>query len=161
MRHAKAEPFAATDHERTLTERGRRSATEAGLHLAGTGVVPDYAVVSTAARTVATWHAVALASGSTAVAHLDAAVYAGSADVVLETMRGVPPDAEVVILVGHNPAVAYVAHLLDDGNGEPDAVRVMLQGYPAAAFAVLEVEVPWCDLGADSGRLIDFHVGQG
>ena len=62
MRHAKAEPFAETDHERVLTERGRRDAVEAGLHLAATGVVPDYAVVSSAARTVATWEAVALGS---------------------------------------------------------------------------------------------------
>lgn len=161
MRHAKAEPFAATDHERVLTERGRRGATEAGLHLAGTGVVPDYAVVSTAARSVATWEAVALGTRSTAAVQLDAAVYTGGADVVLEALRVVPPDAEVVIFIGHNPTAAYLAHLLDDGNGEPAAVREMLQGYPAGAMAVLEVEPPWRDLGPESGRLVDFHVGRG
>lgn len=158
MRHAKAEPFAATDHERLLTERGRRCATEAGRHLAETATVPDHAVVSTAARAVATWEAVALASQSTAVVQLDAAVYTGSADVVLETLRSVPPDAEVVLFVGHNPSAAYVAHLLDDGNGEAAAVGEMLQGYPAGAMAVLELDVPWRDLAAESGRLVDFHV---
>lgn len=161
MRHAKAEPFAATDHERALTERGRLCATQAGIHLATIGVVPDYAVVSTAARSVATWDAVALGSRSDATVQLDPAVYTGSADVVLEALRDLPTDAETVLFLGHNPTVAYVAHLLDDGNGEPDAVREMLNGYPAGALAVLEVDVPWKDLGPESGRLIDFHVGKG
>lgn len=161
MRHAKAEPFAATDHERALTERGERGAAEAGHYLAGTGVVPDYALVSTAARAVATWQAVARGSGSAATVRLDPAVYNGSPDVALDELREVPPDAEVVIFIGHNPTAAHLAHLLDDGNGEPDAVREMLQGYPATALAVLEVQVPWDELGPESGRLVDFHVGTG
>ena len=160
MRHAKAEPFAATDHERVLTERGRRDAVEAGLHLAATGVVPDYAVVSSAARTVATWEAVALGSRSTAEVVLDDAVYTGSPDVVLEVLRVVPLDAQVLIFVGHNPTAAYVAHLLDDGTGDPTATREMLKDYPANAMAVLELEVPWSDLGPETGRLIDFHVAR-
>ncbi len=161
MRHAKAEPFAATDHERLLTERGHRAAREAGQHLASTGAVPDHAVVSSAVRAVSTWEQVAEGSGSAAEPRFDGAVYAGSADVALEALRVVPAGAEVVIFVGHNPTAAYLAHLLDDGNGEPAAVRDMLQGYPASAMAVLEVEVPWSELGAETGRLVDFHVGRG
>ena len=160
MRHAKAEPFAATDHERPLTERGQRSAGEAGRHLATTGVVPDYAVVSTASRSVATWEAVAQASGAAATVQLDAAVYTGSADVLLEAVRVVPPDAEVVIFVGHNPSASYLAHLLDDGDGDPAAVQRMLRGYPAGALAVLEIEVPWHELGPESGHLVDFFVSK-
>jgi phosphohistidine phosphatase len=161
MRHAKAEPFAATDHERVLTDRGRRDATEAGVYLASTGLVPDYAVVSSAARSVATWEAVALGSRSSAEVVLDDAVYSGSPDVVLEALRVVPLDAQVVIFVGHNPTAAYVAHLIDDGTGEPAAVREMLKGYPASAMAILEIDVAWSDLGPETGRLVDFHVGRG
>ena len=161
MRHAKAEPFAATDHERVLTDRGRRAATDAGTHLAATGLVPDHALVSTAARAVATWEAVAAACGSTAEASLEGAVYTGSADVVLEALQAVPAAAEVVIFVGHNPSLAYLAHILDDGNGDPAAVREMLQGYPADALAVFEVELGWADLAAETGRLVDFYVGRG
>jgi phosphohistidine phosphatase len=161
MRHAKAQPFAATDHERELTDRGHRAAGEAGQYLASTGAVPDHAVVSTAARAVATWEGVAKTSGSVAHPRFDGAVYAGSADVALDSLRVVPTDAEVVIFVGHNPTAAYLAHLLDDGNGEPAAVREMLQGYPAGAMAVLEVEVAWSELGPETGRLVDFHVGRG
>lgn len=161
MRHSKAEPFAATDHQRVLTERGRRDATEAGLHLADTGVVPDYAVVSSSARTKETWAAVAHGSRSTAEAVFDDAVYTGSADVVLEALRGIPDHTQTVIFVGHNPTAAYLAHLLDDGNGKPTAIHEMLQGYPTSAMAVMEVEVPWVELGPEAGRLLDFHVGRG
>jgi phosphohistidine phosphatase len=161
MRHAKAEPFAATDHERVLTDRGRRDAVEAGLHLASIDAVPDYAVVSSAARAVATWESVVHGSRSTAEVIIDDAVYSGSPEVVLESLVTAPLDARVLICVGHNPTVAYLAHMLDDGHGEPAAVREMLQGYPAAAMAVLEIDVPWSDLGPETGRVIDFHVGRG
>ena len=161
MRHAKAEPFAETDHVRALTERGRRDAAAAGRHLAATGTVPELALVSTATRAVATWEAVSQASGSTAQTWTDGALYTGSPDVVLESLRVIPAPTAVAILVGHNPTVSHLAHLLDDGEGDPVAVQQLLHGYPAAAMAVLEVDCDWSDLGAEAGRLVDFHVGKG
>lgn len=161
MRHAKAEPFAATDHDRQLTDRGRADAAAAGRHLAETRTVPDHAVVSTALRTVQTWQELARTSGSTVDPVLDAAVYTGSVDVVLETLRTVPEAATTLVFVGHNPTAAYLAHTLDDGDGEPGAVHGMLRGFPTGALAVLEVMVPWADLAAEAGRLVDFHVARG
>lgn len=161
MRHAKAEQFAPSDHQRTLTERGRRDATAAGLHLAGTGVVPDYAVVSSAARTAETWSAVADASRSTADPVFDDAVYTGSPDVVLEALRVVPSGVRTLIFVGHNPTAAYLAHLIEDGTGEAAATEQLLRGYPTSAMAIMEVEAPWEKLGPEAGRLVDFHVGRG
>ena len=55
MRHAKAEPFAATDHGRRLTDRGRAGARDAGAFLRDAGPVPDYALVSSSTRTRETW----------------------------------------------------------------------------------------------------------
>lgn len=161
MRHAKAAPFGDTDRERVLTERGRRDAAEAGMHLAHTDAIPDYALVSDAVRAVATWEAVSHASGSSAEVSIDASVYTGSPDVVLETLRAVPPGVSTLIFVGHNPTAAYLAYLLDDGNGDPAAIQGMLQGYPAAALVVLELAVPWSELAPETCRVVDFHVGSG
>lgn len=161
MRHSKAEAFAANDHERTLTDRGVHDASDAGRHLADTGRVPDHALVSSAARALATWEAVAKASGSTADATVDDAVYGGSADVVMEALRTVPEDAEIVIFVGHNPTAASLAHELEDGHGEPEVLQEMLSGYATSAFAVFEVEVPWSELAPETGRIVDFYVGRG
>jgi phosphohistidine phosphatase len=156
MRHAKAEPFAPTDHARTLTDRGRAEAVAAGEHLAARGMHPDYVVVSPAARTVETWDEVARALGTTVQAVADEAVYHGNPDTVLEALRVAPEDAGVVLFVGHNPTASYLCHLLDDGEGDPDALAGILRGFPTGALAVFEVEVPWSELAYESGRLVDF-----
>jgi len=161
MRHGKAEPFAADDYERVLTDRGLRSAEDAGRHLSETGNVPDFAVVSSSARTQQTWAAVDAASQSGAQLSVDDTVYSGSPDVVLEALRAVPADSRVVIFVGHNPSAATLANQLDDGNGDPAAISGMLQGFPAGALVILEVELLWSELGTETGRVIDFYVGTG
>jgi phosphohistidine phosphatase len=158
MRHAQAEPFAATDHERRLTDRGERAASSAGAFLAESGVDPDHVLASPSTRTRATWEKVAAASGSTAEPVLDDGLYLGGTDAALESLRALPPEARTVLLVGHNPAASDLSHLLDDGRGEPLAVDELLRGFPPGAAAVFEVAGPWADLGADSGRLVLFHA---
>ncbi len=161
MRHAKAEPYASTDHARRLTERGCQEARAAGQHLLELGLVPGHAVVSSAERTRLTWEAVARTTGSAADPQLDAAVYAGGVDVALETLQSVPDDVETVLFVGHNPTASYLCHVLDDGEGDPTAVSGMLRGFPPAALVVFAVEVPWSELGPEAGRVIDFHAPAG
>ncbi|MDX6299068.1 MAG: phosphohistidine phosphatase [Nocardioidaceae bacterium] len=160
LRHAKAEPFAATDHERRLTDRGRESASEVGRYLRESNLLPDFALVSSAMRTRETWEAVAEAAGATGTrVSYDDAVFTGSPDVVLEALRGIPAESSTVVFVGHNPTAAYLCHLLDDGEGDPSAVSGLLQGFPPAALAVLDLHVAWADLAAESGRLVGYHVG--
>ncbi len=158
MRHAKAQPFAASDRERRLTDRGVQDAAGAGRHLARIGSVPDHAVVSPARRTQETWDEVARESGSGARAQLDEAVYHGNAEALLEALQSVPEQSATVILVGHNPTAAYLCHLLDDGEGDPAAISGMLQGFPTAALAVFGFDGPWAGIGPETGRMLDFHV---
>ncbi len=161
MRHAKAETFAAEDHARVLTERGRRDAVEAGIWLAARDCVPDHALLSTAARTRGTWDAVATGSRATAEVHADASLYTAEPETALEVLRSAPADARTVMLVGHNPTVAYLVHLLDSGDPDPEAFRQLAEGYPTAALSVLEVEGDWADLVEGSAHLVAFHVGHG
>ena len=159
MRHGKAEPFAATDHERTLTARGLRDARDAGVHLREGGFVPDWALVSSAVRARQTWDAVCEGLGAAPEARVEDAVFTGSADVVLSCLTEAPADATTVMFVGHNPAASYLCHELDDGEGDPVAVSGLLKGFPPAAVCVLEVAVPWDELGAETGRVLDYYVG--
>ena len=158
MRHAKAEPFASTDHARVLIERGRAEASDAGSYLAGIGVVPDHAVVSTSARTRETWAVLAEAAGAEVEATYDDAVYHGGTDEALESLRAVPDDATTVIFVGHNPTASDLVHLLDDGKGDPDAVSGMLRGFPTSALVVFDVTGSWADLGVEGARVTAFHA---
>jgi phosphohistidine phosphatase len=164
MRHAKAESFAASDAERELTARGRADAAAAGGFLAGLGLAPDHALVSSAARARATWAEVAAALGSELEPVVEDAVYQGSGAVVVDCLQQVTDASDdaagpgTVMLVGHNPAAAWLAHLLDDGSGDSAAGAEMARGFPAGAVAVLEVAVTWPDLAEQTARLIAFHA---
>jgi phosphohistidine phosphatase len=158
MRHARAEPYAATDHARRLTDRGHRDARRAGAHLADRGLVPDHAVVSPSERTRETWEDVAAATGSTVDPHYEAAVYSGGVEVVLEVLRTVPKDVGTLLFLGHNPTASYLAHHLDDGEGDPEALSGLLRGFPAGALVVFEAAAPWADLGQETGRVVDFFA---
>ena len=161
LRHAKAEPFAETDHVRRLTARGRHSAHDVGRHLAESGLVPDVALVSSATRTRETWEEVADGCGATSAAvHFDDALFSGSADVALEALQNAPEAAATLLFVGHNPVAAYLCHYLDDGAGDPAAVSELLHGFPPASLAVLEVTVSWAELGAETGRIVDYFLGR-
>lgn len=161
MRHAKAEPFAETDRDRRLTDRGVAAARDVGAHLLEVGIRPDFAVVSPAARSRETWEAVLASTGDpTHGVSLDDAVYTGGPDVVLEAVQAAPAEASTVMFVGHNPTAAYLCHLLDDGEGEPSAVSRLLEGFPPGAVAVIEVGVPWTDLAAETGRVAGYYVGR-
>lgn len=161
MRHAKAEPFAASDHDRVLLARGVRDAQAAGDWAAVEGVLPDYVVVSSAARTQGTWTAFAAGSGSDVEAVTDRSLYAAGTDGALEIVRSVPEDASTVMLVGHNPTMEVLVHLLDDGGADPALFAEVSAGYPTSALTVLEVADAWSAVDVGSARIVKFHVGRG
>lgn len=161
MRHGKAEQFASSDHERRLTERGVADAEEAGCWAREHDKVPDHVVISSAERTRGTWAAFAEGAGCDLEPVVDRAVYAAGTDAALAILRTSPADARRVMVVGHNPTMAYLVHLLDDGGADPELFAEVSAGYPTAALCVLEVETPWADLDVAGARISAFHVGRG
>jgi phosphohistidine phosphatase len=161
MRHGKAEAFAQGDHRRRLTDRGRRESTAAGQWLADQGIIPTEAFVSSATRTRETWEALVAGNGTPAEARVEDAVYSADTDGALDVLRRAPAGAQVVLYVGHNPTAASLAYLLDDGDPDPEAFRLMSAGFPTAAIAVLEIWVAWAALDAATGHLVAFHEDRG
>ena len=157
MRHAKAESYAAEDRARMLTERGRRDAVEAGQWLAAKEITPDHALISSATRTAETWECVEQAFPGAVEVEYDDALYSAGPATALDAIRGVPADARTVLVVGHNPTIAYLAHVLDDGSSDAEAFEDMSEGYPTAALAVLEVPVAWADLDEGTARIVAFR----
>jgi len=158
MRHAKAEAWASSDHVRRLTDRGLRDAAEVGRWARTADVVPDHAFVSTAARAHETWSAFREAADLDVEAELDAGLYSAGPDSALEILRTAPAQARTVMVVGHNPTMAHLVHLLDDGRGEPAALAEISTGFPTSAVAVLEIEGEWGDLDVAAGRIVAVHV---
>lgn len=161
MRHAKAEPVAASDHDRRLTARGTADAAEAGEWARSAGVLPGHAFVSTAARAHETWSAFSAAADLDIVPELDDALYSAGPDAAVEVLRTAPAGEHTVMIVGHNPTMAQLVHLLDDGSAEPEAFAEISAGFPTCAVAVLEVAGEWADLEIGGARITAFHVGRG
>lgn len=160
MRHAKAEATGISDHARELTGRGGRDAAEAGRWARATGALPDHAFVSSAARTRATWTAFCEGADLELEPELEPGLYSAGVDSALELLRTAPADARTVILVGHNPTMAQLVHLLDDGGSDPATFERLSAGYPTSALTVLGVPDQWADLDLASARIVDFHVGR-
>lgn len=160
MRHARAESWGENDHDRRLSEQGMADAAAAGRWLAEQSFSPDHALVSSAHRTRDTWDALSGAAGWTLAPDFDEAIYSAGPDTALDLMRETPAGARALIVIGHNPTVAYLAHMLDDGDGDPAAGAAMAGGYPTCAVTVLAFRGEWADLDMASASVAAFHVGR-
>ena len=160
MRHAKAQPTAPTDHDRALADRGRGDAGAAGRWLREQGITVDAALVSDALRTRETWQEVATAAEWDIAPDFSPSLYAAGSDSAFDLIRAVAAEVRTLIVIGHNPTMASMAELIDDGDGdEVAAMALVTRGLPTAALAVFDVSGPWADLGPGSGRIEAFHIG--
>ncbi len=161
MRHAKAEQHGPTDFDRPLADRGRTDAAELGGWLRAAGFEPAHALVSAALRTQQTWEAVAARGEWDLEPDLDRGLYAAGPETVLDLVGQVDDDVRRMVVIGHNPTMAYLAQLLDDGDSDPDLAGGSWGGFPTSAAAVFSYGGRWRDLSGGSARLVAFHVGRG
>ena len=64
-------------------------------------------------------------------------------------------------MVGHNPTMASLAALLDDGEGDDEAGNEMALGFPTSALAVSRSTATGRDLDEASASVVGYHVGRG
>ena len=160
MRHSKAEQAGPTDFDRPLADRGHRDAEDAGSWLAGAGFEPEHALVSAALRTRETWASVAEGAGWDLDPDFDRTLYAADPDTALDLVREVDDDVRRLLVIGHNPTMASLAQLLDDGDADSELADQLFAGYPTSAVAVFGYDGAWADISEGSGRLVAFHVGR-
>lgn len=162
FRHAKAEEgFGKPDHERELTERGRRDARAAGAWLHEHGLGPELVLCSPSARTRQTWQEAETAGACGETVEFDEAVYAGGSDTVLRVVRESAGEAQVVLVVGHNPTMAALASGLAEGSGSLQAHDCLAAGFPTSTVAVLRYAGSWDGLGFGTAELDRCHVARG
>ena len=68
--------------------------------------------------------------------------------------------SSTLVVIGHNPTVAYLAQLLDDGEGDVVATNQMMIGYPTGAVTLLSYAGSWADLDEGTASVTAFHVGR-
>lgn len=142
LRHAKSSwsSSAVSDFDRPLNGRGRRDAPRMGAFMAENDLVPDLILCSAARRARDTARAVATASGADEPpVELDS-LYEAEPESYLQEISERAGDAEVVMVVGHNPTLE---ELLSDLTGSQERM-------PTAALARIELPIDsWGALDGD------------
>ena len=151
-RHAKSSWDApvASDHDRPLNKRGRKSAPAIGTWLKQNGWLPDEVISSTAARTRETWDRMGL---QTATVGFTRTLYHAGPDEMLAVLSGAT--GETVLMLGHNPGIAgFAQHIVWQG---PDHAR--FYDYPTCATAVIRFDITnWADVTWRSGAVLGFTI---
>lgn len=146
MRHAKSDWDATfrSDHERPLDERGVRSAKLMGRLLAGSDLVPDLTVTSTALRARSTAELARDAGEWTSEVVSEASLYGGGTEAALQVAASAPSVGRLM-LVGHQPTWSMLVSVL---TGE----RVEMK---TATVAVIEFEIEaWREISTARGRVV-------
>jgi phosphohistidine phosphatase len=171
LRHAKAvadPPSGGSDFDRTLAPRGRRDAKALGhllrgdgTHLGGAPGVPGpaMALVSPAARTVATADLVLAELAPPPKVHLAQDLYDADPGHIVDRLRSLADDVVSVMVVGHNPTAQMLAQQLISPDDTEGGDRIAQRGFPTCALGVLRFDAErWRDIAPHSAQLAGFFT---
>lgn len=150
LRHAKSDwkQVELLDIERPLSSRGKKNAVKLGKWLSDSNLLPDLIICSPAQRAQQTLRRICneCDANSIIVDELYLAEIPALLKVLAET-----PNAERVMLIGHNPGLEGLLHLLTNGNEQQE-----LQLFPTCALAHLILPDDWSQITPASARLQQF-----
>jgi phosphohistidine phosphatase len=153
LRHAKSgwdDPI-ASDHERTLTDRGTRDAHAIGAWLRQNHYLPDAALSSDATRTRQTMQGVLSGLNQTDQTQYLSALYNASVDTILRLIKR--QSAKTLLICAHNPGIGFAAQQL--ALTPPQHQR--FDDYPTAATTVMRFDAAdWSDIR--QGTVTDFVI---
>jgi phosphohistidine phosphatase len=157
LRHAKSswDDESLRDRDRPLAPRGRRATKRIARWARKHDVRPQLVVCSSAVRARETLQGVLPGLGDPDV-WIELALYAASAETLLERGRALPDEAEEAMFVGHNPGLADLLLLL----AQPGELRRRAETkMPTGALATLDADVErWADLEPGAARVVSFVV---
>lgn len=158
LRHAKSgwDDPVARDFDRPLNAKGRRAARAVGRHMRETGLAFDHVIASPALRVLETLDGVSDGYGQVLRPALDRRVYLATAEGLLDVIHDAPPQAESLLIGGHNPGLEELVLLLvPDGAGQDRGA--VEDKFPTASLAEIRFDAgDWADLRPGSGTLTRF-----
>lgn len=156
MRHAEAQPTAATGDDRPLTPRGRVGAAAIAAYMRDSGLVSQLVLCSPARRAVETWQAMAPVLGPDTSVKEDASLFLTRAEQLLDRLLLLSDACGSAMLIGHNPGLPNLVAAILRSDDRAKWIRVN-RGFPPAGLAVLSVPGDtWTDFWAGNGRLQHF-----
>ena len=154
LRHAEAAPAPAgmADHDRPLTESGRRAAIGIGQAMRRAGLAPDVVLLSPALRAQQTLDAAGLWDERPNIDTLPA-LYMASPNQLRDLLRGLPETVRSALVIGHNPGLHELARALAGPASERPELNRLTGGYPTATLAEFLVTTAWRKLGPGAAAL--------
>jgi len=161
LRHAKSDwSKDADDHDRPLSERGRKAAPEMARYMRSKDYVPETVLCSTARRTQETLEILLAAWRKKPVIRYERGIYLVEWPALLASLKKAPAQDSPLLLVGHNPGIEQLAiSLAHQANDPAERARLkrLTQKFPTAALAVLDFEIAsWRFLKPGLGTLVDY-----
>jgi phosphohistidine phosphatase len=159
LRHAKAVTAlpGQKDFDRNLADSGLEMASKLGETMLANGFVPQTVICSPSARTRQTWAAVSKLLPFEIAAEFDRALYDGPPGSYIAAIRRASASGSVMI-VGHNPMTEETALNLA-GSAEAGAANALNMGYPTAALAIFDQDVPLASTAPGNAHLLAFITG--
>jgi len=157
LRHAKTERAqpGEPDRGRVLTTRGRADAPIIGAYMARHGLVPDFALVSPAARTQETWKLMLPCFGKTPKSASEERIYNATAEQLMALIAETDA-AHALLVVGHNPGMHDLAVRLI-ASGDVEARERVSEKLPTSGLIVIDLAFDdWALLHPHAGRLERF-----
>ena len=158
LRHGKSDWSTDTDDfNRPLKDRGKRGAQRIGVWLLKHKLIPDLVIASPAERALNTAEKCCKAMGVTASQiEQDKRIYQADPEQLLEVLANCPPEAQRVMLVGHNPGFEdLLLHLADPTPKIPGDGKLM----PTATIAQLSMPDDWKSLKQGAAKLLQLMRG--
>jgi phosphohistidine phosphatase len=156
LRHAKSSwKDDVEDHERPLSNRGRKEARLMGRHLSAAIEKLDLVLCSSAVRTGETLKFALEGFQTRPLCLIEDALYLADCDKLIDRLRRLEENLVCVLLIGHNPGLRDLAVALADP-GAPHA-RILASGkFPTAACASFKIGTRWSGLGDARHHVIDY-----
>jgi phosphohistidine phosphatase len=166
LRHAKTvtdPPDGGTDFDRVLAPRGRRDANALGRLIQGDPArfglkkdpLPQVALVSPAARTVATSELVLGHLADAPRQELVADFYGAEPEDVMAHLRTMSDDLTSIMVVGHNPTAHALANALIGSADKKGRELVVRRGFPTCSLGIYRFSLDhWAQVRAGRARLV-------
>jgi phosphohistidine phosphatase len=151
MRHAQAEEkhHEQRDVDRELTAKGQQEVLTMGAQLLERKIIPDALFSSIATRTQSTSSLLSdVLKLNTDRIISNEELYNSSIRTYLSFLHAIDSEFKKVILVGHNPAVSYLAEYLTGAE---------IGSVPTAGACIIQFSCQsWKDVDKNAGKLLEF-----
>ncbi|AYV55897.1 SixA phosphatase family protein [Leptospira kmetyi] len=161
IRHSKSdwESEFKSDHERPLSERGKKNARSLRKYLAKIEFKTDLFLVSDSKRTLDTYKIISKKRDLSSEMIVTEELYESDSEDILAKIRKLDSKILSTTLLGHNPGMEEIANRLIRGKEDLSSSESVFYKFPTSGFLSIQIETEsWEESGKVPGKIIRFWI---